>query len=112
MVYCTKCGTQNPDTATNCSNCGASLKTSYGANPQDWQNYRLHRESRHYDREYSKRNGGIGLLIAGIIVLILGLTLLTGNFGLFLMYFWPIILVVLGIWLLIRGLIWSHRRYR
>ena len=22
MVYCTKCGTLNPDTAINCSNCG------------------------------------------------------------------------------------------
>ena len=61
MVYCSKCGTQNPDTSVNCSNCGASL---LGANPQDWQ-YARH-QHRHYDREYSKRSGGIGLLIAGI----------------------------------------------
>ena len=26
MVYCTKCGTQNPDDAVNCSNCGAPLR--------------------------------------------------------------------------------------
>jgi hypothetical protein len=25
MVYCTKCGTENPDDASNCKNCGASL---------------------------------------------------------------------------------------
>ena len=27
MVYCSKCGTQNPDNATVCSNCGAPLYT-------------------------------------------------------------------------------------
>ena len=107
MVYCSKCGTQNPDTAVNCSNCGVSL---LGANPQDRQ-YSVH-QHRHYDRESSKRSGGIGLLIAGIVVLILGLSLLYGGFGLFLAYFWPILLVVLGIWLLMRGLMWSQRRYR
>ena len=28
MVYCTKCGTQNEDEASNCVNCGASLRVS------------------------------------------------------------------------------------
>jgi uncharacterized protein YbjQ (UPF0145 family) len=28
MVYCSKCGTQNPDTNTVCSNCGASLSST------------------------------------------------------------------------------------
>jgi hypothetical protein len=98
---------QNSDTAANCSNCGAPLQTTYGANPQDWQ------RPRHYhDQNYSRRNGGIGLLIAGLIVLALGLTMLYGQFGYFIMYFWPIVLVVLGVWLLIRGLIWSQRRNR
>ena len=27
MVYCTKCGTKNEDTALVCVNCGASLET-------------------------------------------------------------------------------------
>ena len=28
MVYCTKCGTRNPDDARHCSDCGASLEVS------------------------------------------------------------------------------------
>jgi hypothetical protein len=112
MVYCTKCGTQNADTAVNCSNCGAPLQSTYGANPQDWHYYR--HQHRHYDHDYNihRRSGGVGLLIAGLIIVALGLALLYDSFGLFIMYFWPIVLVVLGIWLLIRGLMWSQRRYR
>ncbi|MGD6808749.1 MAG: zinc-ribbon domain-containing protein [Candidatus Bathyarchaeia archaeon] len=112
MVYCSKCGTQNPDDANNCTNCGAPLQTtSYGANPQDWQRPR-HHHGHYHDQNYQRRNSGIGLLIGGIIVVVLGLMLLTGNFGLFITYFWPIVLVVIGIWLLIQGLMRSQRRYR
>jgi ribosomal protein L40E len=107
MVYCTKCGTQNPDTAVNCSNCGTPI---LGVNPQDWH-YTRH-QNRHYEREGNRRNSGVGLLIAGLFVLALGLTLLYGDWALFWKYFWPVVLVILGIWLLIRGLMWSQRRYR
>ncbi len=108
MVYCSRCGTQNPDTAVNCSNCGAPL---YGANPPTEQ-YRHH--YRRYDGEYYPRRGGagIGLLIGGLIILAIGLALFYGQSDLIFRYFWPIVLVVLGIWLLIRGLTWSHRRSR
>jgi hypothetical protein len=34
------------------------------------------------------------------------------GWAIFWTYFWPIVLVVLGIWLLIRGLMWSQRRRR
>lgn len=108
MVYCSKCGTQNADTANNCTNCGASLQSSYGANPNEWHSTRQHY---HYDH-HQRRNGGIGLLIAGLIIVILGVSLLYDSFGLFITYFWPIIMVVLGIWLLIRALRWSQRHYK
>jgi uncharacterized membrane protein YvbJ len=107
MVYCSKCGTQNPETNLNCTNCGAPLS---GAPPQGYHSYR--HEHRHYEHEHSRRHSGIGLLIAGLIVLALGLTLLYGDWFLFWTYFWPVVLVVLGIWLLIRGLMRSQRRYR
>lgn len=111
MVYCTKCGTLNPDTATNCSNCGAPLYSS--APPRDKQYYRQHHYRRRYDEDYyPKRSSGVGLLIAGLIIIVIGLALYFGQIGLFLQYFWPVILVVIGIWLLIRGLMWSQRRYR
>jgi Flp pilus assembly protein TadB len=108
MVYCTKCGTQNPDTATNCSNCGAPLYSTTGTTSQD-RHYRHH--YRRYDQDYSPRSG-IGLLIAGLIIIIVGLALFFGQIGLFFAYFWPIVIVIIGIWLLIRGLLWSQRRYR
>jgi uncharacterized membrane protein YvbJ len=28
MVYCSKCGAENPDDASNCSKCGASFKAT------------------------------------------------------------------------------------
>ncbi len=112
MVYCTKCGTLNPDTATNCSNCGAPLYSTT-APPRDKQYYMQHHYRRRYDEEYyPKRSSGVGLLIAGLIIITVGLALYFGQIGLFFQYFWPIILVVIGIWLLIRGLMWSQRRYR
>jgi ribosomal protein L40E len=110
MVYCSKCGTQNPDTATTCSNCGSPLQATYGANPQDWR-YNRHQQHRQ-EHEYSRRNNGIGLLIGGLVILVIGLALLYGQFWIIVTYFWPIVLVVLGIWLLIRGLMYSQRRNR
>ncbi|MCW4030246.1 MAG: zinc-ribbon domain-containing protein [Candidatus Bathyarchaeota archaeon] len=98
MVYCTKCGTLNPEVATNCSNCGSPLYVDCRVN------YRhVHR---HYqgDYHYHHQGGGIGLLIAGLIIVFLGLAALTGTLGLFWAYFWPLVLVVIGIWLLIWGL--------
>jgi uncharacterized membrane protein YoaK (UPF0700 family) len=44
--------------------------------------------------------------------LVIGLALLYGQFWIIVTYFWPIVLVVLGIWLLIRGLMYSQRRNR
>jgi len=67
---------------------------------------------RHYREDYHYRHhgSGIGLLIAGVIILFLGLAALTGTLALFWAYFWPLVLVVIGIWLLIWGLR-RNRRY-
>jgi uncharacterized membrane protein YvbJ len=63
MVYCTKCGTKNPDDAEVCSQCGASL-------------YPVRHERERYYRRYEQecfgipRGGAIvGLAIGAIIVL-------------------------------------------
>jgi hypothetical protein len=108
LVYCTRCGTLNPDTNINCSNCGAPL---YGAGVE----YRPYsrREYRHYyDDRYQRhhRGGGFGLLIAGIFIIIIGLAALTG-FTAFWSYFWPLVLVLIGLWILLIGLR-RNRRYR
>lgn len=107
MVYCTRCGNQNPDTAINCSNCGAPLYSGEARpyNPQ-YENRRYYRE------EYRHKSGGegIGLLIVGLFIVVIGLAAITG-FTLFWTYFWPLVIILIGVWVIFVGLR-RNRRYR
>ena len=47
--------------------------------------------------------GGIGLLIIGLFIILIGLAAFAG-FTAFWNYFWPIVLVLVGIWILVLGL--------
>jgi hypothetical protein len=108
LVYCTKCGTQNPDTAINCSNCGAPLYTGEARpfTPPYWQGH-----TRDYEYRHHRHGGeGIGLLIAGLFIIIIGLAAITG-FALFWVYFWPIVIILIGVWIIMMGLR-RNRRYR
>lgn len=101
MVYCTKCGTYNPENAQHCSNCGSSLYTpespSY-ASPQYTRS-----------REESAWGSGVWLLIAGLFIVLIGLgALFDWNIWEFI---WPMILIVVGIWIIVLGLR-RNRRYR
>lgn len=108
MVYCSRCGTLNPDTATNCSNCGAPLLS---ANPQsrpyDWREQRRQYYRQRYGY-YRGTGGGIGLLIGGIILLLLALGFFYGAFW---QFFGPAVLVIIGVWL-IALFYMRNRRYR
>ncbi len=106
VVYCTRCGTQNPDTAINCSNCGAPLAVT------ETKPYSAYERRRYYDEGYGyrRRGSGIGLLIMGLFVIIIGVAALIG-FADFWQYFWPIVLVLIGVWILTIGLT-RNRRYR
>ncbi|MCL4429351.1 MAG: zinc-ribbon domain-containing protein [Chloroflexi bacterium] len=106
MVYCSKCGTLNPDTSVICSNCGAPLS------PPESRPYSRYERRRYYEDQYGYRHrgNGFGLLIAGLFVLILGLAALFGSLSLFWQYFWPVVLILIGVWLLIWGLR-RNRRY-
>ncbi len=110
MVYCSKCGTQNPDTATVCSNCGAPLYTVGQKYPGS--------EREHYRRVenecFGLPNGGMIVgLVFGIIIILVGLGFFLQasgyvvNFG---SYIWPIILVVFGL-LILLGALYGRRRY-
>ena len=79
MVYCAKCGTLNPDTATACSNCGPPLLIAENRPYSRYERRRYYEEQ--YDYRY--RGNGIGLVIAGLFVLILGIAGLLGSIGLF-----------------------------
>lgn len=107
MVYCTKCGTQNPDTALNCSNCGAPL---YSGEARPYNPQYEHRP--HYHEEYRHKSGGegIGLLIVGLFIVVIGLAAITG-FALFWTYFWPLVIILIGIWIIMLGLR-RNRRFR
>ena len=99
MVYCTKCGTLNPDGSNNCSNCGSPLSVEN-------KPYTRYERRRHYEEGYGYRHrgNGVGLLIAGLFILLLGLAALSGSLSVFWQYFWPVVLVLIGVWLLLWGL--------
>jgi len=106
MVYCSKCGTQNPDTATNCSNCGAPLY-AVGARYQG-------SEREHYRRVenecFGLPNGGaIATLVIGAIIVLFGLSLFLQTTYSININFWPIILVIIGI-LIIAGALYGRRK--
>ena len=111
MVYCSKCGTQNPDDAKICSNCGAPLYTVGERYPGS--------EREHYRKVegecFGLPNGGIiAGIIFGIIVVIAGLGLFlqqSGYIGDFWNIFWPLIIVIFGI-LILLGAIYGQSRRR
>jgi hypothetical protein len=107
MVYCNRCGTQNPDGTTYCSNCGAPLY------PEQSRPYQRHEHRRYYYENgyhYRRHGSGFGLLIVGLFIIIIGLAVLTG-FTMFWNYFWPIIIILVGLWVLMLGLR-RNRRFR
>ena len=106
MVYCSKCGTQNPDTNTVCSNCGAPLYTVGQRYPgSDREHYR-----RMENECFGLPNGGmiVGIVI-GVIIILVGLGLFLQTYGISIDV-WPFILIIFGV-LILAGGIYSRRRY-
>jgi len=110
VVYCTKCGTQNADTATNCSNCGAPLYTVGQQYPgSDREHYRR------VEKEcFGLPNGGmIASLVFGTIIVLVGLGLFLQasgyvvNFG---NYIWPLILIIFGL-LILAGALYGRSKH-
>ena len=107
MVYCSKCGTQNPDSATTCSNCGAPLYTVGERYPGS--------EREHYKRVESEcfglPNGGmIVAIVFGAIIILVGLSLFLQTTYDINIDVWPFILVIVGI-LIVVGALYRRRRY-
>jgi hypothetical protein len=107
MVYCTKCGTQNEDTALVCVKCGASLETGTYV-------------SRRYERRRAEEEC-FGLPHGGIIFgLFIGVIILLWGFWEFLniLYpatfpsasIWPLILIIFGLLLVLGALYRLGRR--
>jgi uncharacterized membrane protein YvbJ len=108
MVYCTECGTLNADDAKVCVQCGASR---YGAKEESSPYWR-HRYMRHEeDYRYRRRRGAIATLLLGLIILFIGFLYLLEAVYHIPIPWWPIILILLGIYILARGIM-RTRRYR
>jgi uncharacterized membrane protein YvbJ len=106
MVYCTKCGTKNPDDATTCSNCGASL---YSTREERRRQYRR------YEQEcFGIPHGGtivgiafgVIILLAGLIIILQQENIIPQNVTL-----WPFVLIILGLLILIGAFYRMSRRY-
>lgn len=108
MVYCSKCGTQNPDTNTVCSNCGAPLYSVGQRYPgSDREHYR-----RVESECFGLPNGGmiVGVVI-GLIIVLVGLGLfLQVTYGINLP-FWPIIIIIFGVLIVLGAVFGRRRRY-
>ena len=86
MVYCAKCGTQNPDDATTCSNCGASL------NPAPYKENRRYRAEE--DMCFGGRSYMWGILIGLFIIMIGASSLIGGNVW---DKLWPMFIILVGV---------------
>lgn len=104
MVYCVRCGTNNPDNAEVCTKCGARLHTTS--------------ESPHYRRMENEcfgipRGGTIVGLAIGAIILLWGAVLflqqakvLPENVEI-----WPFAIMIFGVLIIIGALYGLRRRY-
>jgi uncharacterized membrane protein YvbJ len=116
MVYCTKCGTANPDDAKVCSQCGASL---YAVGEREGHR-RVEDECwgepyRRVEYEcFGIRSGGVIVAIAiGVIILLAGGIVLLQQAGLISssISVWPFAVIIFGI-LIVIGALYGLRRRR
>jgi len=108
MVYCTKCGTKNEEDAKHCTKCGANLKVS--------QEKSVEKRAKEWGEEFGKRaeeecfglphGGAIAGLIIGIIIILVGLSWLTGFEW---EHFWPVVVIIFGI-LIVAGAVYGFSR--
>ena len=104
MVYCVKCGTQNPDDAHVCSKCGAQL---YTTGP-----------SEHHRRVENEcfgipRGGTIVGLAIGCIILLWGAILVLQQAGIAPtdLNVWPFAIIIFGILMIVGAMYGLRRRY-
>ena len=100
MVYCSNCGTLNSDEATVCVKCGASLhgtrvETTLETKRRQWQD-----EYEHHPR----RGRAIAILAIGLIILLWGFSILVANVYRVNIPWGPIILVLMGFFIIIAGI--------
>ncbi len=102
MVYCIKCGAENPDDAKVCTQCKASLN-SVG-------------EREHHRRIEDEcfgipRGGSIVSLVFGIMIILVGLSFFIQEVYGIAIPWWPFMIILFGILIIIGALHGFRRRY-
>lgn len=104
MVYCTKCGKENEDSAKFCVVCGAYLYSRDKERKEGCFGPKRYEEEECFGLPYGTTIIGI---IFGIFIIIVGLTLLLGfNVE---RWFGPVIAIIIGV-LIIAGAIYKLSR--
>ena len=98
MVYCTKCGAKNEEDAAVCVKCGASLVTRPTG--------RTERRRTEEECFGLPHGGAIAGLIIGIIIILVGVSRVTGFEWEF---FWPVVVITFGI-LVVAGAVYGLSR--
>jgi uncharacterized membrane protein YvbJ len=125
LVYCTKCGTKNKESAEHCSKCGADLEVS--------REKRLEKRVEEWGEEFGKRaeewgeqfgkraeeecfelphGGAIFGLFIGVIIILAGAIFLLQAMGMIvkgLHLLWPFFVIIFGL-LFVAGAIYSLAR--
>ncbi len=119
MVYCVKCGAKNSDDAKTCSQCGAPLytlgesgqarsveKECFGTRRGVEPHERIEEEC----RSIPKGGAVIGLAI-GLIIVIAGLSLLLQELYGINIPWWPFVIIIFGIIIIIGAFYGLSRKY-
>jgi uncharacterized integral membrane protein len=123
MSYCPKCGNKVDETMAFCPKCGASLKmgTTWQAGPTPaYPPYRHEKQEKHEEKhreKHEKAGGGYGFLIAGIVIVLLGLlAYINATTSVFHSLSGPaasaLFLIVIGILIVAAGVYYSTRSRR
>ena len=103
MVYCVKCGTKNPDDAKVCAQCGAPLHPV----KKEEECFGVEREEC-----FGIPHGGIIVTLAiGIIIVLAGLSFLFSQIYKIEIPWWPFMIIVFGILIIVGAIYGLRRRY-
>jgi uncharacterized membrane protein YvbJ len=104
MVYCVKCGTNNPDDAQVCTKCGAQLYTTGESR------YRRRMENECFG---IPRGGTIVGLAIGVIILLWGAIWFLQEAGVVseTLAVWPFAVIIFGVLMIVGALYGMRRRY-
>lgn len=105
MVYCTKCGTGNEDNATVCINCNAIIHS-----PKPEEGRDVKRRCYEGERGYRRWGGALIGIMIGVIVILIGFSLLVRQLYDISIPWLELIMILFGVYLVIRALMRMNRK--